>query len=275
MIHIIIQQTSQETIAAKRTAAYRAQKRQTKEGVDELRAKARAYSKKYRMKKKGLDAQTTATPKAKRPAMTGAEKAAAYRARKRMTIEGREELRARSRASSRKWRMKNKMKAEVKIETTKSKGTVVLQKKAMTGAERQAAYRARKRATLQGTIELREKGKAYNRRYRMNQKVNSLILKELYRNLLVPSDPNLVVPPQVELPGIVDVIPPQVELPGIVDVDDDVTSKALMNEELHDFDSPKLGPKESFSDFPVPNVTLDKDVLRGKSIDNINMTTGV
>ncbi len=161
---LIIQQTSQETIAAERMAAYRAKKRMTKEGVDELKTKARVYSKNYRMKKNASDARTMNT-----------QRSAAYRARMRSTDQGLKDLRAKSRASSQRHRMKKKMNKNVEKTVPK------------TGAERQAAYRARKRATLQGTKELREKSRMYNRKCRMNnhmdKKVDTIIESELYRDL--------------------------------------------------------------------------------------------
>ncbi len=85
-------QTPQETIAAKRTAAYRARKRTTDEGTEELKAKGRENSRRYRLKKKAMSAPIT-----KRHAMTSAQRTAAYRARKRMTQEGVDELRAKGR----------------------------------------------------------------------------------------------------------------------------------------------------------------------------------
>ena len=71
----------------------------------------------------------------------------------------------------------------------------------------------------------------YNRKYRLNKKINTLILRELLH------DPELQ--------------------QSIGDVNVDETNKALMNETLHDFESPKLGPTECFSDFPVPDLELD------------------
>ena len=136
----------------------------TKEGVDELKTKARIYSKKYRMKKNASDARTMN--------MTSAQRSAAYRARMKSTDNGLEKLRAESRASSRRYRMKNKMmKTEDTIETNKN----VEKTKPMTGAERQAAYRARKRATLQGTNELRKKSRMDNRKCRMNNRMDKKV----------------------------------------------------------------------------------------------------
>lgn len=204
-------------------AAYRAKKRMTKEGVDELKTKARVYSKNYRMKKNASDARTMN--------ITSTRRTAAYRARMKSTDNGLEKLRAESCASSQRYRMKKKkIEADPSIETNKNVEKTVPK----TGAERQAAYRARKRATLQGTNELREKSRMYNRKWRMNnhmdKKVDTIIESELYRDL-------------------------QIQQFGDDDVDE--TNKALMNETLHDFELPdNLGPKECcleeiFSDFPV------------------------
>lgn len=208
-------QTSQETIAAKRSAEYRAKKRITQEGVDELRAKARAYSKKYRMKKKALDEAGIA------------EKSAARQARKRMAAERLEEMRAKSRASSEKHRMKKKAAQGQMTKTSRLKKTA---------AERQADYRARKCTTLQGEIELREKSRVYNRKYRLNKKIEKLVLQTLL------DDPELKQQP-------------------VGDVDINADEKALMNETLHDIEVTNLGPIESFGDFPE----LDEDALRGQN----------
>ncbi len=81
----------------------------TQEGIEELKAKGRENSRRYRLKKK-LEGQAKCTPKKKITAMTGAQKTAAYRARKRMTQEGTDELRARGRAYSARNREKNKKK---------------------------------------------------------------------------------------------------------------------------------------------------------------------
>ncbi len=110
-VSIKLKQTTptQGTSAAKRSAAYRARKRVTQEGLEELRARGRENSRRYRLKKK-LAGQATSTPTKKSTAMTSAQKMAAYRARKRMTQKGIDELRAKGRANSARYRGKQKEK---------------------------------------------------------------------------------------------------------------------------------------------------------------------
>lgn len=163
-------------MAAKRTAAYRARKRMTQEGKDELRAKSCVYTQTYRMKKKKLELEGRKVSKMKKkhPAMTSAQKSRAYRARKRMTKEGTEELRARGRVYNKRHCLKKKMvgRANSNKQTNLRQSTTEKNKQpAMTNAERQAAYRARKRATEEGIKELRAKGRIYSEKHRKKKEV--------------------------------------------------------------------------------------------------------